>query len=313
MELRIKITKKNVKQIAKILPLLLEENIEEERISEVDIDYSTFEKHYNNYRYLSIPKEMKGLNPGEIIITDETKAVGSWGQFNSYFPIKAVLRVIANLMIKNQSVTVDLNDIVILCRKEFKKANLTKYRGFPISEKPSSTGRLVWHFITTAHMMGLVVIDGGNRKSIPLNDWVGVAISISKEGFEFAVLPNRILDMREDVQILTIEEKNWLLDYLKKIDKMGYKEYTFLSRVYGVLKKREDVKSWLEEDIEFGDYVKGWSRKSNIEVELRKQISNLAIVFSSSKIAILRELGVISNKRGDYTVISDIYSGESVR
>lgn len=306
MELKIEITKKNVKQIARILPLLFGE--EEEIVDEMSIRATAKyeEKTKGIQRYLSVPGDIKNLKPGNINTGEHGKKVGSWGQFNSYFPIKAVLRIIANLMIEKKVNSVDLNDIVNLCKAEFKKEELKKYRGFPISEKPSSIGRLVWHFITTGYEMGLINIEGGHGTGIPLNDWVGTSISISKEGYEFAVLPNKIFDMKEDTQILTPEEKTWLVGFLKRIDRMGYKEYTFLSEIYNVLKKGENIKHWLEENKNFYNYVKSWSRKCDSPEDLRKQVSNLAVMFSSSKIAILRELGVVRNKRNDYTVISDL-------
>ncbi len=308
MELKIRITPKNVQQIAKLLPLLVAEEGEE-----LDLD-EKLEAHgpeesvemEEDTGCFAIPSRIEGLDSGKAIVDEQTNAVGSWGQFNSYFPIKALLRAIANLMIVQESDSVDLNEVVNLCRDEFKRRGFSKYRGFPNSDKPSSIGRFVWHFISTAHEMGLINVEGIDEGDIPLYDWVGTAVSITKEGYDFAVIRNGILDDNKDVQILTAKERDWILRFLKRIDKQGHKEFSFISRLYQSLKDGKDPKASLEGDEDFKDYIRTWSRKTESPRALNKQISNVATTFASSKIAILRELGVVSNKRGDYSVISNL-------
>lgn len=56
----------------------------------------------------------------------------------------------------------------------------------------------------------------------------------------------------------------------------------------------------------FISYVKSWSRKTKQKRELKKQLANVAAMFAQSEIALLRELGVISNKRNNYTVIGTL-------
>jgi hypothetical protein len=183
---------------------------------------------------------------------------------------------------------------------------LQKFRGFPKKYKrESAIGRLVWHFITTAYQTGLMEIEGD--AGIPAHGWDAVFVSITKEGFEFCQLENRVLDWKSREQVLTDAERNWVIGYLKKIDGEGFKEYTLLRGVFDELKKNNTaISDWLEHNENFITYVKTWSRKKEDTTEFAKQMKTVAVMFAQSKIALLRELGVINNQRNDYSVTGSL-------
>jgi hypothetical protein len=100
------------------------------------------------------------------------------------------------------------------------------------------------------------------------------------------------------------------LSYLKKIDGQGYKEYTILSNVFEFIKEghngKDDLWTWFQNNPSFVDYIKVWSRKVDDPKAFKAQVENLAPTFSAGKLALLREMGVIRNKRNDYTVIGEL-------
>ena len=254
--------------------------------------------------YLTPPPALGELVSGKLTLTESAKYVGTWGQFNSFFPMKAVLRVLAHLMDENEEGRTSLQTLVDRSIYAFKAADLQKFRGFPKKYKrESAIGRLVWHFISTAYQTGLIGIEGG--AGIPAHGWDYVYVSITKEGFEFCQLENRVLDWKAHEQVLTDAERDWVIGYLKKIDSEGFKEFSFLKGVFEELKKNNtDISGWLERNENFRTYVKSWSRKKEDTVEFSKQMKTVAIMFSQSKIALLRELAIVSNHRNDYTIIS---------
>lgn|GEM_PF-1377442 len=321
IELRIKITRENAEKIAQLIKELVQlegeglivtgaevAGAQEERWSRAE--GLAFTKPLPDY--LSPPPELAGLKSGHPYLeTSAAKHVGTWGQFNSFTPIKAVLRILCHTVSEKGGEAVNLQELVDRSREIFKTAGLARYRGFPSSNKDSAVGRLVWHFITPAHEMGLVRIEGA--KEIPARGWGKVMISPTKEGLEFAGLKNHIFDERGTKQVLSDAEREWMLGHLKKMDAEGYKEYSFLLEVFGELKKgNTDIASWLENNRRFINYVKSWSRKAGEEKKLKKQLANVATMFAQSKIALLRELGVISDKRNDYTVIDKQFAEPSV-
>lgn len=54
------------------------------------------------------------------------------------------------------------------------------------------------------------------------------------------------------------------------------------------------------------EYIESRSTRKKGTEEFEKQVKNIAATFAQGKIALLRELGTIKNKRGDYTVTGDI-------
>jgi len=318
MELRIEITKENKERVFELISALLEEEA-----TAVKPSFSMV-KAQARRDYLSVPDNIEGLENGSVVRygTPEDRKlqlVGTWGQFNSFFPIKAALRIIANLLSESKKGSVNLREFVFRCIDIFRKVKinnkkLRKYRGFPLRKKDSATGRFVWHFLIPAQEMGLIKItksslDYGGVPYSP-NDWNKVYITITREGLEFARLKNPLFDGGGMEQVLEKDERDWIIKFLKEIDRKGFKEYTLLKDVFEFLKKghngKEQLWSWLENDSRFIEYVKSWSRKAKTPNELKKQIAGLARTFSASKIALLRELAIVRNKRGDYTIINEL-------
>jgi hypothetical protein len=309
VELRITITRENVDKIIQLIKELV--YIEESVITAPTT--KSGEPIPSNIesvtKYLTAPPEPENLPEGKVITSSkEAKYVGTIGLFNSFFPVKAVLRILAHMMNENDGRPITLQQLVERSVEVFSAAGLSEYRGFPMrrkgkTEKESAIGRLVWHFIIPARDMGLIEANG----EIPAKAWDNVKVSVTKKGWEFARLENRLLDGGDRVQVLSEAEREWMLDYLKKIDEVGYKEYSFLTRIFEELKKgNTDIAAWLESDEQFNEYVKSWSKKKENPSEFRKQIRNMAVMFAQGKIALLRELGVISNRRNDYTVIGQL-------
>ena len=263
--------------------------------------------------YLMVPDynfKVKPINP---IIDYETQSVGSWGMFNSFFPGKAVLRILANLIRDKKADSITLQELVNTTKDVIKDSGFNEFRGFPNNpDKDNSIGRLVYHFIKTFAKMGLLnaYSDGRNDESVWKENWSDIQISLTLDGLEFAKLRNKLFDELEKNQILTSEEKKWLLDYLKKIDKMGYKEYSMLRDIYKFIKEGHNGKNelwdWFGKNRNFRNYIKKGSRKANDQDAFKKQVENLSMTFAAGKLALLRELGVISNKRNDYTILEDL-------
>ena len=305
IELRVRITRENMEKVIQLIKELAELETEETVITGVKVETAGLFPTKTLPRYLSPPPELENLRSGKIVLTPAAKHVGTWGQFNSLFPVKAVLRVLSHMVSENGGKPVNLQDLVHKSKSTFDLAGLKQYRGFPSSSKESALGRLVWHFITSAHEMGLVRIEGAEE--IPIRGWEKVRISPTKEGLEFAKMKNLIFDEGSTKQLLSDAEREWILVYLKKIDGEGYKEYSFLQQIFEELKKgNRDIAAWLENNRPFNNYVKSWSRKAKNEKKFRKQVGNVASMFAQSKIALLRELGMISDKRNDYTVTGSL-------
>ncbi len=90
--------------------------------------------------YLAIPGDLK-LKSGKPIGDDW----GSWGMFNSFFPGKAVLRVLANMLHENKAESIKLYDLVSKTIDVFKENGFSKLRGFPSNpKKDNSINRLVY-------------------------------------------------------------------------------------------------------------------------------------------------------------------------
>lgn len=315
MELRIEITKENKEKIFELISALLEEETTQPSF---EIGH---EKAPIRRGYLSMPEKISGLKEGSVMKyggtrDTQTQLVGTWGQFNSFFPIKAALRILANLLSESKKDSTNFREFVFECTEIFRSMKisnkrLSKYRGFPLRKKDTAIGRFVWHFLIPAQEMGLIRITESSLdyKGMPYapNDWNSVCITITREGLEFAMLENPLFDGTSMDQVLGENERRWIIKFLKRIEKDGFAEYSLLEDVYEFLKKghngKEELWSWFESDKRFIDYIKSWSRKSGKPAQLKQQIASLAGTFSASKIALLRELGVVRNKRNDYTVI----------
>lgn len=263
--------------------------------------------------YLTTPPELK-LKMGPPVTNEGTKLVGSWGMFNDFFSGKAVCRILAHMMKEKESDYIKLSDLVEKAKMVITENNLSELKGFPNDvNSDSSVGRLVYHFIATFADMGLLnlkTIKNGTG-NIWTESWNNILVTLTKDGYEFAKLRNKIFDETDrSSQTLTTEEREWLLEFLKGIDKKGYKEYSILFQVYSFIKKgnngKDDLWKWFRENENFIKYLEIWSRKKSDPKKFQKQIINLSQTFASSKLSLLRELGVIRDKRNDYTVIGEL-------
>ena len=301
LELRITITPENAEKVIR----LMREIVGSEEI--LKIGRSEPKVAANEVTsYLRPPPELSSLKHGKILLSGAAEYVGTWGQFNSFFPIKAVLRVLSNIMSEHNASPINLQILVDESIKAFKKAHLKKFRGFPKHyRKESSIGRLVWHFMTTAHEIGLISLEG--MDNIPTSCWDEVYVSVTKEGYEFASLENQILDLNRTQQILTNAERDWLIDYLRKIDNLRFKEYSTLKGVYSELQKgNTDIAGWFEKNDIFSTYVRSWSKKKDDPTAFARQLETLSTTFAQSKIALLRELGIVRNKRNNFAILNPL-------
>lgn len=260
--------------------------------------------------YFQIPPSLK-LSSGKVEVDDETKTWGAWLMFNDFFAPKFLSRVLAWKMQKNNSNSILLSELMKESISIISRYNLSHLKGFPNLEKDKEGGRLVNHFLSTFVKMGLINAEPSDKgiKEVWKEKWDKIELSLTKEGLEFAQLKNNVFDNGKKEQILTQEEKEWLLTYYKKIDKQGYREYTVLKELYAFLKEgnngNKDLWNWFENNEKFKQYILRRSERArNDDKKFRKQVYNYARSFASAKISLLRELGLIRDKRNDYTVMS---------
>lgn len=276
-------------------------------------------KNFNNIKetesdLLNIPIELK-LSPGKIIVDKESSKVGLWGMFNDFFSGKALLRISANMLEKEKKEYVSLNQLIESAKKIMNDRKLLSLKGFPNDiDSDSSVGRLVYHFMAGFHKIGLFevkTIGIQEGKSIWNYSWDDLMIRPTKEGLEFARIKNKVFEDKDyENQTLTNEESKWMIKYLREIDKKGFKEYTILKQIVDFIREgnngNKDLWGWFKKNPNFITYIKDWSSKNNNQKAFEKQLTNLSQTFSSGKISILRELGIIKNKRNDYTIIGEL-------
>ncbi|MBM3232389.1 hypothetical protein FJZ21_03375 [Candidatus Pacearchaeota archaeon] len=264
--------------------------------------------------YLTIPPQFS-LPAGKIVVNNTTRIVGSWGMVNDFFSGKALLRINANMIKENNKEYVSLYDLIENAKKIMASHKLTKLKGFPNDvTAESSVGRLVYHFVDGFHKMGLFEVKPLKKfegDKIWNEDWKNILIRPTIAGLSFARLPNKVFDENNyEDQTLTVSESEWIINYLREIDKEGFKEYTLLKEIVYFIKKgnngNKDLWEWFKGRDSFVSYVKSWSDKKDDSKAFEKQLHNLAQTFSSGKISLLRELGIIKNKRNDYTIIGEI-------
>ena len=187
--------------------------------------------------FFGIPPELN-LQKGKVIADKETQTWGSWLMFNDFFAPKFISRVLAWKMHKEKKDSIFLNELIEEAINLIEKHHLSQLKGFPNLDKDWKGGRLVHHFLRTFVSMGLINanLDGKKGDEIWKENWTKIKISLTRQGLEFARIKNAVFDEGKKEQILSSEEKNWLVDYLRSIDKEGYKEYTILNQVYDLLK-----------------------------------------------------------------------------
>jgi len=300
MEIKILITKQNKERVLKLIDALVE--VEAEAItSPLQKDIFSSADLPQSKSFINEASDPEDMNFGEANI--EKKEFGSWGMFNSYVPGKAALRVLLQLMKKNEGKAVKYWDFVDECIVQFWRAGL-RARGFPKKTSESAKNRLAMQLIWPYYEMGLLSISGG--KSDPM-------ISITREGFEFANLPNPSLERGEKDKPLSSEERKWLLTHLERIDAKGYKELTVFEDLVAFLSAKdrcfEDIVNHVKANKEFESLVLSGSRHKNSPKAFARQMENIATSFASGKIALLRELGIVSPSRATYKIIGHLEAG----
>jgi hypothetical protein len=239
--------------------------------------------------------------------------IGSQVLFNSFYPIKAACRMIGNFTASQREEECRLDRFVSNSITCFSKRGLEALRGFPSSNKSSAYGRYVLHFLNTACEMGILYYEQADQKEqmpTSLLEWDHYRIALTNEGLTFAAMDNNVFDHGSKTQVFSEGERNWLLDYLKKIESQNYREYSILREVYQFLKEghdgKNDLRKWFLTNTRFNRFADTWSKQENMDETTRlKQMTNLAASISGSKIALLRELGLISNRRNDYRIMGD--------
>ena len=208
-----------------------------------------------------------------------------------------------------------MNELIEKAKGVMQENRLTVLKGFPNDiESDSSVGRLVFHFLAGFNKMGLVnvkLVGTSEREIIWSEPWETIIIAPTQKGLEFARLRNWVFDEHDyKNQVLTEEEQKWMINYLIEIDQQGFKEYHLLKQITSFIKKgkngNRDLWEWFKNNPEFITYIKSWSSKNDNPKAFEKQITNLAQTFGSGKISLLRELGIIKNKRNDYTIVGEL-------
>lgn len=298
MEIRIVITKQNKEKILRLIDELVECEAEVVAVTSPEKEILSLNQSTQPVNFLKEIPKVGGISVAEPDIKENK--FGSWGMFNSYVPGKATLRVLIHLMNKNDGKSVKYGDLVDECIIEFWKAGL-KRRGFPKKTSESARSRLAMHLIWPYYEMGLIKIFG--EKNDP-------SVVITKEGVEFANLRNPVLDNGRKRQPLSSEERKWLLDHLKKIDELGYREFTVFNELIKFLsrgKRRfEDIVNHFKTNKEFESWIRQGSRHRDAPKAFARQLHNISKTFSSGKIALLRELGIVSDSRAKYKVIGKL-------
>src|SRR3989344_3571628 len=220
--------------------------------------------------YLAIPPELK-LKSGDVHSDRETETWGSWLMFNDFFAPKFLARVLAWKLSEKKTNVIVLKEFMASIVQIIKDNELTSLKGFPDLEKDRDGNRLVNHFLKTATNMGLFEVKAVSSKvkDVWTEKWDNIFVSLTKEGLEFARLRNTV--------------------------------------VYNHLKAgrngNKDLWAWFEKSEPFRDYIKYRSEKARKDPKIfQKQLHNYARSFASAKISLLRELGVVKDKRNDYTI-----------
>lgn len=304
MEIKIEVTKKNKDKILKLLSELIDSEVE----GSVGIGFGRNKENevqtniVSRDNYLSPPSNVNNLEFGKPNICKSP--YGAFAMFNSYIPGKASLRILAHLMAENKGKPIKYKDLIAKCVEIYEKTGLSKYRGFPNvgkKKKESSISRLEWHLIYPFDEMGLIQIREENFERL---------VSITREGLDFARIPNLLLDEGHDKSVLSDKEKEWLVEYLEKIESDGFEEYSVLSNLVEFLKtgkkNRQDIINWFMENKKIVDFIRESSRYKNDDDQFSKQLQNLCSTFVAGKIALLRELGTVLDKRGDYSAIKNL-------
>ncbi len=314
VEIRININKENKDKILKLLDELVEAETgsPESSIQTKEAEERVFEKAneeaYKNYaKYFDKPIEY----PTELLlqpkVTSSKFGLGANFLFNSFFAAKAMLRAIANLSNEKKE-SVSIEDALQIFYNAAKARGLY-VKGFPKGRKQKHEGsaenRPLYSIILPLSELGLL------RKE---ND----RVYLTKAGLELAQLDNPKLDENKE-SLLSEKEVEFITTYLKQIDAQGYKEYSLLKdfvnhikemQVHGRMPSYQDLTKYFYSSQEFVDFLYNNSKfgKRGIPKETHDFINWVkreSRAIASSKISILRELGVLENKRNSYKILKN--------
>jgi hypothetical protein len=298
MEIKIVITKKNKEKILKLIDQLVEyeaEGMIMESSTKTDLESLEAYQSENFLKELSTFENIKFAEP-EI----KQRKFGGWGMFNSYAPGKAALRVLMNLLNENAGNPVKFSRLIDECMTYFSRSGLYKYRGFPKRISESARGRLATHLILPYYDMGLMKVHGGMKNG---------HVTSTEKGLAFAKLQNPLLDEKGKTKPLSEEESQWLIGYLQEIDGLGYKEFSLLKGLTQFLadseRQFEDIVDWFKNKKDFVEWLRDGSRHEDDPKAFSRQLDNVARTFASGKVALLRELGVVSGARATYKVLQN--------
>lgn len=299
MEIRIVITKENKERVLKLIDELVE--CESEALSSGPLKTEVIS---TNQSPLQIDLIKESHDSRNVSLADPEigkREFGSWGMFNSYVPGKAALRVLINMMHENGGEAVKFWSLIDECASEFWRLRL-RYRGFPKRTSDSAKNRLAMHLIWSYSEMGLIRIFGGEKDPI---------VAVTRDGQEFASLHNPLIDDGKG-KPLSPEEQRWLISHLKKIDALGHKDFTVLKGVVEFLdqgnRSFDDIVNYFQSNKDFESWVLQGSRYKDSPKDFAQQLQNISRTFTSGKIALLRELGIVSDSRAKYKVIRSLES-----
>ena len=299
MEIKIVITKHNKEQVLKLIDQLVEWEAKGIATELTERGVTKPAEVLASSNFLMELPEVESIRVAEPEIG--ASIFGTWGMFNSYIPGKAALRILTNLIDRSSGMPVKFSDLVDECVTYFSRSGLYKYRGFPKKTSESARGRLETHLIMPFHEMGLMRVYGEKRE---------LHVMITKGGLAFAKLQNPLLDGGNKTKLLSEEEREWLISHLKSIDKAGFKEFTMLKGLTQFLENEErrfeDIVNWFKNNQEFVNWLKTGSRYRDDPNAFSGQLQNVARTFASGKIALLRELGLLSTKRATYHVLRSL-------
>jgi len=294
MEIRIVITKQNKERVLKLIDELVECESEALASGPTKTEVISTSQSPLQVDLTTQSHDAQKISLAESEIKE--RKFGSWGMFNSYVPGKAALRVLINMMSKNGGEAVKFWSLIDECASEFWRLRL-RYRGFPKRTSDSAKSRLAMHLIWPYNEMGLIRIFGEEKNPV---------VAVTKDGEEFASLHNPLIDDGKG-RPLSQKEQKWLLSHLKKIDGLGYKDFTILKGVIAFLAQGnrgfEDIVNYFQTDKDFGPWVLQGSRHRDSPKAFAQQLQNVSRTFASGKIALLRELGIVSDSRAKYKVI----------
>ena len=337
MEINIEVNKKNKELVFKLLSQLIDAEDTEGRMKEKSLegalDVDLFKKQGQKYvsgqnsrkmqdysvDYSQFLKYTKPLPVGFLHKPKITQsAVGTWFMFNSFLVGKALLRVLSAMLLQRTEpneanpATVSVTDLLETSYSAFKTANLLGYRGFPKEKEGhkyagSNVKKLRYFVIAPLEEMGFVTIENINDEEF---------VGMTRYGDELNILKNPILEGLETQhdRYLSDEEIDYLLNYLKKIDSEGYKEYSLLKDFYAYLRDgnrtHTDLENWFKANTKIINYLYKGSRseqsgKDTDSKEFKEQLKHAAAAFVSGKVALLRELKLITNERGKYNTVRE--------